>query len=251
VIDVHHQGSVAILSMSHGKANAMDIEFCERISLCFEQFAVSPARAAVLTGHGKMFSAGVDLLRASDAGPDYFPKFLPALRKALEAVFFCAKPVVAAINGHAIAGGCILACAADRRLMARDGGRIGVTELLVGVPFPVIALEVMRFAATSHRFEDMVLGAATYPPDAARELGLVHDVVDGERLLEAAIAAAQKLGELAPVAFALTKRQTRQVVADRITADGPRYDAEVDRIWQAPQSLANIRSYVSRTFKKA
>jgi enoyl-CoA hydratase len=251
VIDVVHQGSVAILSMRHGKANAMDTEFCESIAGCFAQFAASPARAAVLTGHGKMFSAGVDLLRASDAGPDYFPQFLPALRKALEAVFFCAKPVVAAINGHAIAGGCVLACAADRRLMAREGGRIGVTELLVGVPFPVIALEVMRFAVIPHRFEDVVFGAATYAPGAAVELGLIHAAVDDDTLIEEAIAAAQKLGDLAPAAFALTKRQTRQVVADRLTTDGPRHDGEVDRIWLSPQSLANIRTYVSRTFKKA
>ena len=251
MIDVVHQGSVAILSMRHGKANAMDTEFCDSITRCFERFAASPARAAVLTGQGRMFSAGVDLLRASDAGPDYFPQFLPALRKACEAVFFCHKPVVAAINGHAIAGGCVLACATDRRLMAREGGRIGVTEMLVGVPFPVIALEIMRFALPPHRFEDVVFGAATYPPDAAVELGLTHDVVDGEKLVEAAVAAAQKLGGLTPAAFAQTKRQTRQIVADRLATDGPRHDPEVDRIWCAPQALTNIRTYVSQTFKKA
>src|SRR5438045_2373124 len=82
-----------------------------------EKVERSSARALVVTGRGNIFCAGVDLFRALAEGPDYFRSFLPALREALEAIFFFRKPLVAAINGHAAAGGCILACAADRRLM--------------------------------------------------------------------------------------------------------------------------------------
>jgi enoyl-CoA hydratase len=250
MIEVASRGQVAIVTISHGKANALDLELCEGIARRFAELATSPARAVVLTGQGRMFSAGVDLVRAVGSGADYFERFLPVLRRALEAVFFCPKPVVAAINGHAIAGGCVLACAADRRLMARDGGRIGITELLVGVPFPVIALEIMRFAAASHRFEEMVFGGATYPPETGAELGLVNEIVDPAALLDRAVAAAEQLGALGPDAFALSKRQTRQVVADRLASDGPRHDPEVDRIWSTPVAAARIRDYVARTLKK-
>jgi enoyl-CoA hydratase len=250
VIEIASQGHVAVVTISHGKANAMDLELCEGIARRFAELATSPARAIVLTGQGRMFSAGVDLLRALDSGPHYFEKFLPWLRQALEAVFFCPKPVVAAINGHAIAGGCVLACAADRRLMARDGGRIGITELLVGVPFPVIGLEIMRFATVSHRFEELVFGAATYAPEAGAALGLADEVVDPAELLDRAVAAAEKLGAVGADAFALTKRQTRQVVADRLASDGPRHDPEVDRIWSTPAAAARIRDYVARTLRK-
>jgi enoyl-CoA hydratase len=85
-------------------------------------------RAAVLTGHGPIFSAGVDLLRLRDGGPGYLEEFLPALSDAFLAVFRCPLPVVAAVNGHAVAGGCILVSACDRRVMNADHGRIGVTE---------------------------------------------------------------------------------------------------------------------------
>ena len=81
--------------------------------------------------------------------------------------FFFPKPVVAAVNGHAIAGGCVLECCADRRIAANDGGRIGVTELLVGVPFPAMAFEVMRFATAPQYFADGILSGATYMPDVA------------------------------------------------------------------------------------
>ena len=73
----------------------------------------------VLTGQGKAFSAGVDLVRLSEGGADYIRQFLPSLHKLYDAVFFHPKPVVAAVNGHAIAGGCVLAACADRRIMAR------------------------------------------------------------------------------------------------------------------------------------
>ncbi|WP_163451993.1 enoyl-CoA hydratase/isomerase family protein, partial [Escherichia coli] len=85
---------------------------------------------------GKIFSAGVDLLQISDGGLSYVQKFLPALHRMFDTEFDFPKPVVAAVNGHAIAGGCVLASCADKRIAARDVGRIGVTEVLVGVPFP-------------------------------------------------------------------------------------------------------------------
>ena len=80
-----------------------------------------PDAAVVLTGQGRMFSAGVDLLRLGEGGAAYVRRFLPALHRLYDAVFFFPKPVVAAVNGHAIAGGCVLACCADRRIAARDG----------------------------------------------------------------------------------------------------------------------------------
>jgi hypothetical protein len=116
------EDGVAILTLAHGKANALDIEFCEALTARFIELRNSAAKAVVLTGQGKIFSAGVDLKRLSEGGADYIRKFLPVLHKLYDAVFYHTKPVVAAINGHAIAGGCVLACCADRRIMARESG---------------------------------------------------------------------------------------------------------------------------------
>ena len=126
MIDLLHRGNIAICRVAHGKANAFDIELCGGIMAALEACRDSSDAAVVITGQGRMFSAGVDLVRLVDDGPDYVRAFLPALTAAFEAVFAFPKPVVAAVNGHAIAGGCILACAADHRLMARGSGRIGI-----------------------------------------------------------------------------------------------------------------------------
>jgi enoyl-CoA hydratase len=247
VIEAGEQDGVALLRLANGKANAMSLEFCRALTARFAEVADAPA--VVVTGSGHIFSAGVDLIRLVDGGAPYIRELLPALSEMLATVFAHPGPVVAAINGHAIAGGCVLACAADKRLMARDAGRIGVTELLVGVPFPPAAMEIMRCAMAPQYFEDVIFSGATFAPPEAAARGLVHDIVDPHALMERAVAAAKSLAALSPPAFALTKRQTRAPALERLAhAD---VDAAVTQIWTAPETLARIRDYVARTLRKS
>jgi len=246
VIELTEQGGVAVMRLDDGKANTMSLEFCEAVTARFGD--LSSSRAVVLTGTGHIFSAGVDLLRLSEGGAPYVHKFLPALRAMFAAVFSHAAPVVAAINGHAIAGGCVLACAADRRLVARDGGRIGVTELLVGVPLPPVAIEIMRDATAPQHFAEAILSGATFTPVEALARGWVHEVVEPSALLERAVEAANALAALPPKAFALSKRQIRQPALQRMQAAD--VDAAVEQIWAAPETLVRIRDYVARTLRK-
>jgi enoyl-CoA hydratase/carnithine racemase len=176
-------------------------------------------------------------------------KFLPTLHRLYDAVFFHPRPVVAAINGHAIAGGCVLACCADRRIMARGGGRMGVTELLVGVPFPALAFEIMRFAVPQRHLPEFTFGGATYDVDAALAHGWVDEVVEADALPQRAVAAAQSLARLSPAAFALTKKQLRQEVAERVERSGAMTDATVADIWT--EALGYVRAYVARTLNKS
>jgi len=251
MIELTQQGDVAILTLAHGKANTLDVEFCEGIAAKFKEIEASPARATVMTGQGRIFSAGVDLLRLTTGGTDYVRKFLPALHHLYDTVFHHPKPVIAAVNGHAIAGGCVLQCCADKRIAAKDVGRIGVTELLVGVPFPAMAFEVMRFSTSPQYFPDIILSGATFPTGEALTRGLVDEVVEPDALMARALAAAQTLSNLAPETFALTKRQIRQPLVDRMTKDGARVDAVATKIWTSPETLAIVQNYVAKTLKKA
>jgi enoyl-CoA hydratase len=250
MIELSRRGDIAVLTMAHGKANALDIELLEGLIAAFESLRAAPERAVVLTGQGRMFSAGVDLPRLADGGPDYVRRFLPALHRLYDTVFFFGKPVVAAVNGHAIAGGCVLECCADRRIAAKDGGRIGVTELLVGVPFPAMAFEVMRFATAPQYFADGILSGATWLPDVALQRGLIDEVVEPSTLLDRAVAAAETLAALPPRTFEATKRQIRQPVADAMERHAPRIDKVAEEIWTSPATIEHIRGYVARTFKK-
>jgi enoyl-CoA hydratase/carnithine racemase len=251
MIDLKIDSGVAVVTIRHGKANALDIELCEALAKCFDELRRRDARAVVVTGQGQMFSAGVDLLRVSSGGAAYVREFLPALHRLYDAAFFHPKPVVAAINGHAIAGGCVLACCADRRIMAQGNGRIGVTELLVGVPFPTLAFEIVRFAAPPRNLPEFTFGGATYDTEAALQRGWVDEVVDADALMGQAMALAQKLALLSPPAFAQTKKQIRLPVTERIERSRAAIDKIVADVWAAPETLGYIRDYVARTLKKA
>jgi len=251
VIDIAINEGLAVVTMRHGKANALDIEFCEALTARFGELRGSDVKAVVLNGQGKIFSAGVDLIRVSKGGADYVRQFLPALHRLYDAAFHFPKPVVAAINGHAIAGGCVLACCADRRIMANDGGRIGVTELLVGVPFPALAFEILRFAVPARHLPEFTLSGATYETGAALDRGWIDELAEPPELLEDAIAVATELAELSPAAFAQMKLQLRQAVTERYAQCGAATDRKVTEIWAAPETLGRIRDYVARTLKKA
>jgi len=251
MIELSRRGDIAVLTMNHGKANALDIELLAAITAQFEMLRAAPERAVVLTGQGRMFSAGVDLPRLADGGPDYVRRFLPALHRLYHTVFFFPKPVVAAVNGHAIAGGCVLECCADKRIAARENYRIGVTELLVGVPFPAMAFEVMRFATAPQYFADGILTGSTYAPEVALQRGLVDEITEPAALLDRAVAAAETLAALPPRTFEATKRQIRQPAADALERHGPQVDRIAEEIWTSGATIDHIRDYVARTFKKA
>ena len=250
MIDLKTEDGIAVVTLAHGKASALDIELCEALTRCFEELRAPEIRAVVLTGQGRIFSAGVDLVRLSSGGTDYVRKFLPVMNRAFDAVFFLPKPLVAALNGHAIAGGCVLACCADRRLMARGGGRIGVTELLVGVPFPALAFEIVRAAVPSRHFAEFTLGGATYEADDALARGWVDEIVEADALMENAMAAARRLAALPTFAFAQTKTQMRQPVVERLERSGAAIDKIATEIWAAAETLDRVRDYVARTLKK-
>ena len=239
---------VAVLRIEHGKANVLDLELCDAIVAAFEE--AGDARAVVLTGTGRIFSAGVDLFRVLEGGKSYIDAFVPAMCRAFERMFVHPAPVVTAANGHAIAGGCLLVAAADQRLMVEGSARIGIPELQVGVPFPPMALEIMRFATPPQHFQTVVYRAETHEPSAALALGLIDEIVEPAALLDRALARAERLASVPAEAFAITKREIRRPALARIRALEQTVAREVHAQWLEPRTLDGIRAYLDRTIPK-
>jgi enoyl-CoA hydratase len=250
VIHRRTQGDVAILQIEHGKVNALDAELLEDLDLALKETLQSPARAIVLTGTGSSFSAGVDLWRIVNDGAEYARRFVPLLERAFHTLFVFPRPVVVAVNGHAIAGGAILSCAADRSLMAAGRGRVGIPELRVGVPFPALALEIVRFALGERGAQETVISGATWGPEEAAQRGFVDTVVEPESLLETACAAAEDLSQLPAEAFSLVKQQLRTPALERAAAVARASGDAVLAAWCDPASHATIRAYLERTLGK-
>lgn len=244
-LDSHRD--VAVLRIDHGGGNTLDTDSCRELVRRIED--AEQARAVVLTGTGGIFCAGVDLKRIDRGGASYVAEFLPLLSDALLAVFGCPRPVVAALNGHAVAGGAVLAAACDHRVLTTGPGRIGVTELLVGLPFPLAALEILRCTYGTPRLPSLTYTGETWGGEDAWARRLADELAPPEEVLERAVAVAARLGELPAEPFAHTKAQLRQPFHERIAEYRHSDDPRVERMWQSAEALAAVKSYVDRVLR--
>jgi enoyl-CoA hydratase len=249
VIERKDSDGVRILKLAHGKVSAMDLELGEALTAEFKDASDPSVKAVIVTGTGASFSAGVDLFRLIKDGPEYARRFVPVLDEFLLAALTFPKPVVAAINGHAIAGGCILAAACDHRIMVEGSGRIGIPELAVGVPFPALPLQIMAARLADGHLRDLVFSGRTVQIDEAKALGLIDEKCPSGMLLDRATEVALKLASIPPAAFALTKEAFYGPILGRAhqLAD---LNARVSDAWLQQDTYDAIRAYLNKTIKK-
>ena len=243
-------GSTAIVKLARGKGNAMNLELLEAIIAEFNELADHEVRAVVLTSGGPIFSAGVDLPRIASGGRAYLEAFLPALSRFVEVMLRFPKPVVAAVGGHAIAGGCIAALASDYRIMAQGKPTIGLTEMLVGVPFPTLIFELVRQRVAPNFLREIVFTGATYTAEEARYRGLVDEAVDADRLMARSLEIAQQFGKILPEAFRITKDQLCRPIFDRCQQPADEIEPKILDAWSSPEASQAIRGFIEARIKR-
>jgi enoyl-CoA hydratase len=250
MIQRERRGSIEVVRLARPPVNAMDLELTRAIDAVFAELAESDARAVVLTGEGRAFSAGVDLLRLVREGSAYAREFVPAMEACFRRLFAFPRPVVAAINGHAIAGGCILALACDERVCVAEKAGIGVPELLVGVVWPVLPLEIVRFALPDQRGTELVNSGRTLDPTAAHALGLVEELAAPEKVFDSALARAERLAAIAAAAFRRAKQLMRAPTLEHAERAQREHGRTILDSWAAPETAERIRAYMERTVGK-
>jgi enoyl-CoA hydratase len=244
-VQVTRDGGVTLISMQHGKVNTLDLELLIQVHEVFA--GLSADEVVVLTGNGRAFSAGLDMRRLLDEDATYSDDLLQALTDATLAIFRHPAPVIAAIEGAAIAGGALLAFAADYRMMA--GGVIGLPELSVGVAFPPALIEVARYVMGKD-LRMHLLGARAVKLEEALAAGFVDEVVAPESLLEAALANGRELKNIPSVSYALVKSQLHEPTEQCIARTDVNVAGDVAKAWMDDAVRAGIRTQVERINSK-
>lgn len=162
-------------------------------------------KVLVLTGAGKAFCAGVDV---GDHTADRVQEMLPLFHAAIRRLLALEVPVVAALNGHALGGGCELALACDI-VLAREDARIGQPEILLGV-FPPAAAALLARAIGRQRALDLILTGRLLTAPQAREMGLVTEVLPADRFENGVDEWVQHLAALSRPVLRLAKRAVRE-----------------------------------------
>ncbi len=193
------------LTLSGPGKNALSSSMLSFILAELDRAAGAPV---LITGGGDVFSAGLDLKEVASRDGETMIEFLTLLEACMTALYLYPGPIVGLINGHAIAGGAVVALCCDVRVAAsRPNMKIGLNEVALGLRFPPRILSIVRRRLPSAFVEEVLLGAALYDPAAALRVGLVDVVADDPAPIARARLAA--LAAHPAEAYALTKGDLR------------------------------------------
>lgn len=208
LVRLERSDAVAVITLDDGKANALRPALLLELEAALDAAEGSGAGAVVIAGRPGFYSGGLDLkLLPTMSSAEKVETFHHFGRLLLRVAGF-GLPTVGALTGHAIAGGALLALATDVRLAAR-GGKIGVTEVALGLPLPTFGLEIARSAIPAHLLAEAVLHGRVYAYEEAAQRGIVEAALPAEELLGAATERATALARIPDEAYAITKDRLR------------------------------------------
>jgi Delta3-Delta2-enoyl-CoA isomerase len=236
------QDDVACVRIERGKVNALEDGVVEELATCFRQIAEDErVRGTILTGAGKFFSFGFDITHFLAYPKASFVEYLGRFTALYRELFAHPKPVVAAINGHAVAGGCMLACACDARLMVDGSAKIGLNEIGFGSSVFAGSVAMLAFWVGGRRAQEILYAGTLYPADDALALGLVDAVVPGETLLDAARQVVREHASKEARAFASIKQLLRRPVIAQMLAHEEASIREFADIWYSDRTWRNLQ----------
>lgn len=250
-------GDVVQLELARPPVNALNPELCRELRHAVDSAIGDDVRGIVLTGSSRIFSAGLDVPHLLSLGEDR-----AALTEAWQAFFGAARalaaspvPVVAALTGHAPAGGCVYALCCDYRIMAAGDFRIGLNETRVGLVAPEGIQRLMRRVVGPHRAERLLVAGEMVDAATALRIGLVDEVVDigPEHDTSGLIARAHAwLAELLALPHE-AMRQTRRIArAEVVEALQPEH-IDLERFvhgWFEPGTQSALQALVAQLGKK-
>ena len=249
LIAIEDHGNIRELRLARAPVNALNPALCAELTSAIADAAAQGAQGLVLSGGPKVFSAGLDvphLLTIDDRD---------ALKAAWETFFAAARalagspvPVVAAIAGHAPAGGCVLALCCDYRIMASGPFRIGLNETQVGLAAPEGIRRLMARVVGPYRAERMLVAGEMVEAERALAIGLVDELADIDHVAVRARAWLEELLKLPRKPMLTTRGFAR---ADLIAALHPDF-IQLDRFidaWNEPDTQAGLRALIAKLGK--
>ena len=244
-IRIERSDDVAILRLDKGRGNAIDEALVEDLLGVVPELAADAGVSGVLlaSAHPKLFCPGLDLVGLVELDRRAMQRFMLRFSEAMGALYGLSKPVVAAVNGHAVAGGCILALTADWRVLKR-GAQIGLNEVKVGVPLPWSVATLLRASVPPQSLARIALLGRNFADEEAVAAGLADEIVEAEGFEAACIARLQELTEKDATALARTKSYLRRgVLAEMEAREGELMQEWLDS-WFSESTRWRIRRIV-------
>jgi len=242
-IHVSKDGEIATVILSRGKVNALNEPMVEELTKALEDLAIdNEVKSIIFTGSGKFFSFGFDVPEFLRYSKSDFISYLEKFTNLYTNIFQFPKPVIAALNGHTIAGGCMLATACDFRLMVTGKAKISLNEITFGSAVLAGSVEMLRYCVGSRNAQSILYNGAMYSAEEAFQLGLVDQVSSENVLTEDAKKVAQELAQKDSLAFRGIKHLLRKPAAEQMIKREKHAIFEFVDIWYSEQTWQNLKA---------
>jgi 3,2-trans-enoyl-CoA isomerase len=250
-VRIERQGSVAILRMDKARGNAIDEPFVEDLLRAVTEVGADPGVRGVLlaSAHPKLFCPGLDLVSLFDYDRPAMERFLTRFGDATISFFALRKPTVAAIAGHAVAGGCVLALTTDHRILRR-GSQIGLNEVRVGLPLPWSVAILLKAAVPPTALSRVALLGQNFKDEEAVALGLAHEVMEADGFEAACLARVLEFVDRDTGAVGTTKAYLRDAALREMRAQESARQGEFLDAWFSPVGRTKIRETMDALAKR-
>ena len=211
-MDIREHDGVTVVTIDRPPANALDPELLAGGVAALDTLLADRPRAVVLTGAGRFFSGGADLRAVPALSHQEQEEMARGVNRLFAGWHRFPCPLVTAVNGHAVAGGLILALCGDYRV-GPTSGQFGLTEARVGIPFPSMAMAVVQAELAPGVARRLVLGAELFDAATAHALGIFDETVADDAVLDRALEVARGMAELPPATYEAVKHRLRLATA--------------------------------------
>ena len=241
-IQISTSGGIATVTLNRGKVNAFNESMVEEIQSCFEELRKDQTvRAIILTGQGKFFTFGFDIPEFLSYSKESFIRYLTKFTALYTYVFLLPKPVIAALNGHTIAGGCMLALACDYRMMVSGKAKISLNEITFGSSVFAGCVEMLNFCTGSRNAQKILYSGAMLSAEEAEEFGLVDQITSQGNLIADVRKFAEDFTRKESAAFQSIKTLLRRPVAENMIRREKDSVHEFADIWYSERTWKNLQ----------
>lgn len=248
MIRIEHHGEVAIVKLDRGVTNTIDLQLVEELSEALQEVTHDPGVHSLVLGSSneRFFSIGFDIPQLFGLARQDFKFFYQTFNRVCMDLYTLPKPTIAAITGHAIAGGCILALCCDYRFIAQGRKLMGLNEIRLGVPVPYLADCVLRHIVGVRYARDIMDIGEFYQPEESLQMGIVDQVLPLEQVLPKSVEKARLLGGSPQEAFAMIKRnRVERVEAQVLMRLEEKERFFVDR-WYSDEARERLREAMEK-----
>ena len=248
MIRIEYHDGVMLVTLNRPVTNALNLQLVNELAETLQEVKRDPdVRGLVVSGaSGKFFSIGFDIPQLVELTREDFDTFYRAFNQLCIDLYTLPKPTVAAITGHAIAGGCVLALCCDYRFIAAGRKLMGLNEIKLGVPVPYLADCILQRVAGVRNGRDMLDGGEFYPPEQLLRMGVVDRVLPLEQVLPESIDKARSLGASPQAAFAMIKRNRVEMVEARVLAQQEEKQRLFVECWYSDETRERLREAIEK-----